>query len=66
VLVLWGVAGLPAEQQKDVDPERHPLSVWRRYAADVRGAPVPCGHFLPEEAPRQVDSALLGFFGDAP
>jgi len=66
VLVLWGAGGLPAEQQKDADPERHPLVVWRRYAADVRGEPVPCGHFLPEEAPRRVESALLAFFGAAP
>ncbi len=50
VLVLWGAGGLPAEQGKGEDPERHPLAIWRRYASDVRGAPVPCGHFMPEEA----------------
>lgn len=65
VLALWGAGGLPAEQQKDADPERHPLAVWRRYAADVRGAPIPCGHFLPEEAPRETQAALLAFFGGA-
>jgi haloacetate dehalogenase len=65
VLVLWGAGGLPAEQQKGEDPERHPLAVWRRYAADVRGAPVACGHFLAEEAPRETEAALLSFFGEA-
>ena len=63
-LALWGAGGLPAEQQKDADPERHPLTVWRRSAADVRGAPIPCGHFLTEEAPRATETALLAFFGD--
>jgi haloacetate dehalogenase len=64
VLVLWGAGGLPAEQQKGEDPERHPLTVWRRYARDVRGAPIPCGHFLPEEAPRETEAALVAFFGE--
>jgi haloacetate dehalogenase len=39
-----------------------PLSVWPRYATDVRGAALPTGHFLPEEAPDLVTAALRDFF----
>ena len=38
------------------------LDTWRERASDVRGRPVDCGHFLPEEAPEEVASALLGFW----
>jgi haloacetate dehalogenase len=38
------------------------LDIWRRYADDVRGQPIPaCGHFLPEEQPEEVASHLLAF-----
>jgi haloacetate dehalogenase len=38
-----------------------PLAVWRRWAADADGGPLPCGHFLPEERPDEVVEALHGF-----
>ena len=49
LLVLWG--------------QGHPdmLPVWRRWATDVRGEPLPCGHFLAEEAPEEVLKRLLPF-----
>ena len=56
LLVLWGEAGL-------VGRRFDPLAVWCDYAADVRGHALPCGHFLPEEAPAETLSALLDFFG---
>ena len=34
-----------------------------RKAADVRGHALPCGHFLPEEAPEAETEALADFFG---
>jgi len=56
VLVLWGA-------QAFVGRGYEPLAVWRQYAADVRGHPLPTGHFLPEEAPGLVITALRDFLG---
>jgi haloacetate dehalogenase len=38
------------------------LNVWREWCVDVRGAELPCGHFLPEEAPNETYQALREFF----
>jgi len=54
VLVLWGT-------QAFVGRGYEPLRVWQMYATDVRGAALPTGHFLPEEAPHLVSDALRGF-----
>jgi haloacetate dehalogenase len=35
--------------------------VWRAWAPDVRGEALPCGHFLPEEAPDETLRHLLDF-----
>ena len=35
--------------------------VWRRWADDVHGGPLPSGHFLPEEAPDELVASLRGF-----
>jgi len=53
-LVLWG--GLGRVERRD------PLAVWRQWAADVSGGPLPCGHFLAEEAPDETGDALRTFF----
>jgi haloacetate dehalogenase len=53
VLVQWGA-------QEDAMADG-PLRVWRRWAGDVHGGPVPSGHFLPEEAPDEVLAALRPF-----
>jgi len=37
------------------------LAVGRQYATDVRGTALPTGHFLPEEAPDLVITALRDF-----
>jgi haloacetate dehalogenase len=37
------------------------LTVWRRWADDIRGEALPCGHFLQEEAPEAVLARLLPF-----
>jgi hypothetical protein len=37
------------------------LGVWREYATDVRGQPLPCGHHLPEEMPDETYAVLRGF-----
>jgi haloacetate dehalogenase len=44
------------------------VATWRRWANDVRGRPLDCGHFLAEERPEEVAAALHAFFlgiGDA-
>ena len=58
VLVLWGAKGFVG-QAYDV------LEVWRERATDVRGAPIDCGHFLPEERPDETFGAMAAFFGEA-
>lgn len=54
LLVLWGARGFVGDHY-DV------LEVWRRYADDVRGEGLDCGHFVPEEAPEQTTDALREF-----
>jgi len=39
------------------------LRDWREVAEDVRGKALNCGHFLPEEKPREVLSELRRFLG---
>ena len=56
VLALWG-----AQRSVGAAAAAGPLDTWRRWADDVQGAPLPCGHFLPEEAPADVAAALLKF-----
>ena len=58
LLALWGESGM-LERQYDV------LAAWRERAADVCGRALDCGHFLPEEAPRETARALIAFFGGA-
>lgn len=60
LLVLWGAKGFVGRNY-DV------LALWREKAADVRGAALECGHFLPEEAAGEVAAGLLQFInGQAP
>jgi haloacetate dehalogenase len=56
VLVLWGDDGIAAEVEGE-----SPLETWRKWADDVRGRGLPCGHFLPEEAPDDTLAELLAF-----
>jgi haloacetate dehalogenase len=55
LLAIWGAAGIPSET-------RNPLDTWREWANDVRGFPIDCGHYLPEENPEATAAALLDFF----
>ena len=55
LLVLWGGKGRLGHWF-DV------LSVWRKWAGDVRGEPLDSGHMLQEEAPDQTYQKLHQFF----
>ena len=54
LLILWGAKGV-------VGRLFDPLALWREKAIDVRGRAIPCGHFLPEEAPEDTLAALDEF-----
>ena len=54
LLVLWGKRGV-------IERFFDPLRDWREVAANVTGRALPCGHFLPEEAPRETLRELRRF-----
>ncbi|MBL8551729.1 MAG: alpha/beta hydrolase [Hyphomonadaceae bacterium] len=54
-LVIWGAQSGTTGQLFDVP------SLWRKEAADVRFESIECGHFVPEEKPRETLDALLAF-----
>lgn len=54
LLVLWGEMGV-------VHRCFAPLQEWRRIASDVRGGPLPCGHYIAEEAPGHLLEEVLPF-----
>ncbi|MET0864151.1 MAG: alpha/beta hydrolase [Nakamurella sp.] len=54
VLVLWGRDGV-------IQKCFQPLDEWRRVANDVRGEALPCGHYIPEEAPDELLAVALPF-----
>lgn len=57
LLALWGEKGFVGRKY-DV------VGAWQARALDVRGQGLPCGHYLPEEAPEQTLHALRQFFGN--
>ncbi len=55
LLVLWGNKGF-IHRTYDV------LSVWKEKALCVLGKSLDCGHFVPEEKPRETTNEFLSFF----
>ncbi|PLY06844.1 MAG: alpha/beta hydrolase [Arcobacter sp.] len=55
LLVLWGKYGF-INKTYDV------LNVWKDYALNVNGKALECGHFLPEEKPKEVIEEMIKFF----
>ncbi len=53
-LVMWGERGVVG---KHFDVER----IWHRWCDQAQFAPMPSGHFIPEEAPDDAFAALNGF-----
>lgn len=58
-LVLWG------ETAGGLGHGHQPLDLWKAWADDVRGGPLPAGYFLPEEAPDETAHHLLELLTDA-
>ena len=58
LLALWGEQGV-------VQRCFEPLAEWRRVADDVRGVPLPCGHYIPEEVPDDLLAQVLPFLGES-
>jgi haloacetate dehalogenase len=56
--VLWGANGVIEKCFK-------PIEEWQRVANDVRGHSVPCGHYIPEEAPQELLEVALPFLIDS-
>ncbi len=54
LMVLWGAEGV-------VHRCFRPLDEWRRVAEDVRGEALPCGHYIPEEAPEALLDRAMPF-----
>ena len=59
LLVLWGDQGV-------VQKCFAPLDEWRLVAHQASGRALPCGHYIPEEAPEALLQAVLTFWGCTP
>ena len=59
LLALWGEQGVVHRCFK-------PLQEWAKVADDIRGAPLPCGHYIAEEAPAALLAKVLPFFNQTP
>ena len=55
VLALWGRQGV-------IEALFDCLADWREVATDVRGKALQCGHFIPEEKPRELVAELRRFW----
>jgi haloacetate dehalogenase len=53
-LALWGADGVVG---KCFDP----IAEWRKWSDVVDGGPLPCGHYIPEEAPEALLDRILPF-----
>jgi haloacetate dehalogenase len=53
--VLWGAEGV-------IEQCFEPIDEWRKVARDVSGRSLPCGHYIPEEAPAELVTEMLSFF----
>jgi haloacetate dehalogenase len=53
--VHWGADGVIQRCFK-------PLEEWGKCATNITGSSLPCGHYVPEEAPAELKQAILAFF----
>lgn len=54
MLVLWGQRGVVGKQFDC-------LATWREVARNVTGKAIDCGHFIPEEAPKETLAEIAAF-----
>jgi haloacetate dehalogenase len=54
MMALWGADGV-------VGQCFDPLAEWRRFNQGVTGGPLPCGHYIPEEAPDCLLERVMPF-----
>ncbi|QGZ65935.1 alpha/beta fold hydrolase [Paraburkholderia acidisoli] len=59
MLALWGAQGV-------IEQCFEPLSEWRAWNAAVQGGALPCGHYIPEEAPELLLERVLPFLQQTP
>lgn len=55
-LALWGADGV-------IERCFDPLAEWRQWSTRVSGEALPCGHYIPEEAPELLLERVLPFLG---
>ncbi|TPX13343.1 uncharacterized protein E0L32_006316 [Thyridium curvatum] len=60
LLAVWGATGFLVEGAPAVKTEG-PLETWQKYAENVTGVGLECGHFIPEEDPEGLLEVLLPF-----
>ena len=59
LLVLWDDNGALEKWYAD---QGGPIGIWQHWASDVRGKPMPGGHFFPEAEPEATAEELRAFF----
>ena len=59
MLILWDGDGALAKWYPD---QGGPVGIWKRWASDVRGKPMPGGHFFPEAESQATAAELRSFF----
>ncbi len=55
LFVIWGAG-------RQTNRRGRFIATWHRWATNVTGTGLPCGHFLPEELPTETEAALKEFF----
>ena len=55
VLVIWG-------KKATLEKLYNPITEWKKWANNVQGHSLNCGHFIPEEKPRQFIDSVENFF----
>lgn len=64
VLVLWGAGQRQHPGWPSVGLDI--LGLWKARATSVTGGPIDCGHFMPEEAPKETAAAVRAFLEQSP
>jgi haloacetate dehalogenase len=52
---LWG-------KKAKIEEWYDPIEIWQDWAENVTGNFIDCGHYLPEEKPKETCNHLLNFF----